>query len=53
MNAVLRLVKTVQLVLTDTMTTCVFAKKVTLEKTVGQVSISMAFCMEGFLLKVT
>lgn len=47
MNAAPRLVKTVELVLTDTMTTCVFVKEVTLERTVRPVSMPMAFCIKG------
>ena len=45
MNAAPRLVKTVELVITDTMTTCVIVKVVTLERTVRPVSMPMAFCV--------
>ena len=47
MNAAPRLVKTVELVITDTMTTRVIVKVVTLERTVRPVSMPMAFCVKG------
>ena len=47
MNAAPRLVKTVELVLTDTMTTCVLVNVVTLGRTVRPVSMPMALCMKG------
>ena len=47
MNAAPRLVKTVELVITDTMTTCVIVKVVTLERTVRPVSMPMAFFVKG------